>query len=506
MLWIILILSGVLKLWLAVSLDSSPPVLDERDYLQLAQGLVDQGRYAGAFRPPLYPAYMAMMISWGWGTLGIRIGQVLMSTVSAVLAYRIARRMLGTPSARIAAGLLAFDPVLVMFTHRLWSETLFIVLLLAALDILSASSATRKWWPWLAAGFLFGLAGLTRPVILTFVPLLLPWAILQMRRREPFPVEECRGGGRIGAGDPVTSQQAGTPRAGGPARRDSREAHGLACGPRNALRTGGLRFIILVVGCAAVVAPWTIRNALAHHALIVVDTNGPFNLLVGSQSEAAFVDKDSFWSQRFGLVGGRPYQAVARHDASAAQRMAMQQTWENVHRTPRLFAQKCLWEASRLWTLDSFLLRHLRNGWYGSATAPWLTVVLTLVAIGFFIMLGLASFVGLATEPPSPFRGLAFLLIVHATILFGITYSLSRYCLPLHAVLAVPAAGLLSSPRCRLSRLRSAGFRSHRVLLLAVVVAVLGWQWARDLPLVRDMINNSGAGHLFQMERMAPPG
>lgn len=479
-LWIILALSGALKLWLAFSLDSSPSVLDERDYLQIAQTLADQGHYPGNFRPPLYPAYMAMMISLGWGTLGMRVGQVILSTISAVLAYRIAGRMFGTPAARIAGGLLAFDPVLVMFTHRLWSETLFIVLLLAALDILSATAVTRRWWPWASAGLLLGLAGLTRPVILTFVPLLLPWALLQMRR----------AGRMSGAGvQDAKAEQA----------KDGEQ------GSRSPARAGCLRFGLLVLACSAAVAPWTIRNALVHDALIVVDTNGPFNVLVGSQPEAAFVDKDSLWSQRFGLVGGRPYQVVVQQDAAAAQRMAMQQAWENIKGSPGRFARKCLWEASRLWTLDPFLLRHLRNGWYGRATAPLFTAMMTLLAAGFFVVLVLAAFAGLATEAASPFRGLALLLIVHATILFGITYALSRYCLPLHAVLAIPAAGMLSSFRCRLSRLKPAGFRVHRVLLLVAVVTILGWQWAGDLPMVWDMMSNTGAGYLFRMEQVPPP-
>ena len=128
-LWAVVILSVVLKLAIVVELRSAPPKKDENAYLALARTLATQHRYMETFRPPLYPAYLALMLAIGWDKMGAWGGQVLLGTVSVVLVYRIARRTLNRRAARIAAGLFAFDPLLVWFTHRLWSETLFIFLL-----------------------------------------------------------------------------------------------------------------------------------------------------------------------------------------------------------------------------------------------------------------------------------------------------------------------------------------------------------------------------------------
>ncbi|MFH0983230.1 MAG: glycosyltransferase family 39 protein [Planctomycetota bacterium] len=473
MLWAVVLVSAVLKLTLVVAFRSSPIVLDERDYLQLAQTLATEGRYVGTFRPPLYPAYLALMLTLGWDRLGIGAGQVVFSTVSLMLVYRIARRTLNPRAATVAAGLFAFDPVLIMFTHRLWSETLFILFLAAAMDLLTAPLASRRVWPWLPAGLLLGLAGLTRPMVLSFVPLLLPWAVLQSHRaRAPAPL-------------PIT--------AGGPGPDDPRQAEQV-------WMAGVGRFAVLCLAGALVVLPWTIRNVRRSGTFILVDSNGPFNLLVGNQPEAAFVDKDDFWSLRFGLVEGVPYQRAIIQNAAQAQRTAVRQALDHIHTDPGRFLKKFLWEAGHLWTVDSFLLRHLRNGWYGSTTARGWTLLMTIVSVAFFVVLVLSSLVGLAVQPPSPFRGLALLLLLHATILFGVTYSLSRYNLPLHAILVLPAASVLSHPHKVLSALRRTGFATHRNWLLLLGLLALGCAWAHDLPLVGDMLTTGGSAYVFRTE------
>jgi len=467
--WAILLAAALIRLALAIELDGIRPVLDEDAYLRLADNLAREGSYTGAFRPPLYPAFMALHLALGWGTLGIRITQALLGTLTLVFVYRIGARTLGRAAARMAAALVACDPVLVMFSLQLWSETLFIFLLFAALDLLTADAAAGKRWPWLAAGLLLGLAGLARPMILTLVPLLLPWALVQLRRRQRAAADG-------------TSPRVGRVWLGSIAR-----------------------FGLLALGCVAVVSPWTIRNACTAHALIIVDTNGPFNFLVGTQPQAAFVDKDDCWSPRFGAVDGRPYQVAVERGARDTQRRALQQGFENIKADPTRFLRKCLWEAGHLWTLDSFLLRHLRNGWYGATPPRGLTSAITVFGTLFFAALVLAGLFGLAAQPSSPFRGLALLMVLHATLLFGLTYSLSRYCLPLHPVLAVFAASALIRPLHTLSRVFVKSWRSPRPYVLIVLLLGIGVVWLRDWPLISDMLTTGGAGHTFHLGSLPPP-
>lgn len=451
-LWIILGVSLLLKLVLAAVENGAAPVLDERAYLSLARGLAAGQPYVDTFRPPLYPAYLAAMLALGLGTLGVRIGQVLLSTATALFVYRIGARLDGVRTGRIAALLFAFDPVLVGFTHRLWSETIFLFFLLGAIDLLTAKPA-REWVAWLVAGIAFGLAGLTRPMILTFVPLLFLWALL------------------------------------------------LAWRDRTWRRTLG-RFVILALASATVVLPWTARNARLTGAFVLVDSNGPFNVLVGTQPEAAFVDKDDFWSARYGRVEGKAYKDLVLEDTRAAQDAALDEALANIRSAPVRFVRKTVWEAGHLWTLDSFALRHLRNGWTRAPAPRWAVALFTAGSAAFWIVLVAAGFTGLAGLPASRFRGLALLLLGHATVLFGLTYALSRYAVPLHAVLAVPAAWLLAAPRSRTRRAwRAPPWRSPLVLAAALGFVLVAW--VRDVPLLGDMVSSGGAGHRFQMETEA---
>lgn len=449
-----------LRVGLALVVDPAAPVLDERAYLDLARTLAAEGRFEGTFRPPLYPAFLALFLELGLGTLGARLAQAVLGTLAAWLVFRLAARALGSRVAVVAAAVVAFDPVLVSFSHRLWSETLFIVLVLAALDLLARSPRGWSVRSWAMAGILLGLAALTRPMIVTFLPFLLLWALTAGRRGE---------------------------------------AAATGAAPwRPTLE----RCVALGLACAVVILPWTWRNVRATGAFILIDSNGPFNLLVGAQPEAAFVDKDDRWSERFGRVDGQAYQELVAREAGRAQALAMQEARDHIARAPGRFVRKSLWEAGHLWTLDSFLLRHLRNGWYG-AVPGWAVAAITVGSVVFFLVLVLGALVGWAAGRPSPLRALSLLLVAHSTLLFGATYALSRYSVPLRPLLAVWSAvalvGLAGGGRAWLRGRLAPPAR----LAIAAMFLALGLAWLRDLPLLADMLRNQGRGHRFVMERLS---
>lgn len=455
--WAILALSTAVKLALAIGLDSRPPVLDELAYLRLAQTLVNEGRFDTTFRPPLYPALIAFWLWSGVGVLGVRLTQVVLSALSVWLTFRLAQRAApDTPGAALlAAALVAFHPTLVMFSHRLWSETTFIFLLLAALDLLMGALNRRA--VWLTAGLLLGAAALTRPVILPFLPLLGAWALIQLRRTG---VE------------------------------------------RPWLKAAG-RLALLGVGVTCVVAPWTIRNFRQTGDFVLVTTNSAFNLLVGSQPEAAFVVKDDTWRQEYGAVDGTMFQDLERVDPGGTQQEAIELALENIQEDPKLFVRKSIWEAGRLWTLDSFLLRHLRNGWYGGPTPRWVLVSLTLLTLVYMLVLYIGGVLGLATERPSRLRGVVLLLIGFSVALFGLAYSLSRYALPLHPLLAVFAAEFLCRPALRLRGVWGSPAGWRRLACAAIALAGLLFVWFNEAELFRDMLTTGGARHVFRLGTFA---
>ena len=435
----------LLRLLLALLTHHFVPVLDESAYLVTAQRWLAEGRYASTFRPPLYP-FLIMASLWaGLGTLGVQLLQAVLGAVTVVPVYRIADRNYGRRAAQIAALLVAFNPILLAFATRLWSETLFIALLMFALDWITRAPAMRHW---VLAGLALGLASLTRPMIVTFLPLLGAWVLWQAWRE------------------------------------------GTGWGPWIT------RFAVLAACCFAVILPWSVRNLRATGSFVLIDSNGAFNFMVGTQPEAAFVNKDDTWMEIYGAVDGEEYKDATERDPARAQRLAMAAARENIAKAPLLFVRKSLWEAGHLWTSDSFLLRHLRNGWFGE---PRRLVVapLTLLSVGFYLVLVAAGLAGLATAPPSPWRALALLLMLHTTALFGLTYALSRYVLPLHAVLAISAGAALAALRPTVAALTSAATPVARRTGFWAATATLLVIWLLDVPRQADMVLHAGAGHPY---------
>lgn len=452
--------SVVLKLILAVAVRNNAAILDEGAYLELATTLATGGGYSGTFRPPGYPAFLAFWLAIGAGTLGVRLGQVALSAWSTVLMYRLGSRFGGERVGRIAAMLFAFDPVLIAFSHRLWSETVFLTLLLLILELLSRAPEGAGWPRWAAIGALFGAGALVRPMLVTFLPFLAVWLAWNAWQDRP-------ASGRPVFGRPL------------------------------------LHFVVVVVCCFAVILPWTVRNAGATGAFVLIDSNGPFNFLVGSQPEAAFVDKDDHWSDRYGMVDGQAYTKLVEIDAARAQSLAMEQARANISAQPARFLAKSVWEAGHLWTLDSFLLRHLRNHWYGEGIPGWVAPVVTVLAAGFWAALALTGLAGLFLTLDHPLARFGILWMLQATLLFGATYALSRYGVPLRPLLALGAASLLAGMVDVAERWRRAA-RPVRALAIAAMLLVT-ISWSRDLGLVRDMLLNQGAAHRFTMEQLQSP-
>jgi 4-amino-4-deoxy-L-arabinose transferase-like glycosyltransferase len=156
---------------------------------------------------------------------------------AVALVYALGRRLLSVGVGLAAAAIVALWPNLVFHTGTIFSETLFIVLMLGALLVVA-------WRPWpegrlstsrLAAfGGLLGLAALTRPPALA---LLIAFALAVW--------------------------------AGG-------------VGWRRALVQTGIVLLAVVV----VVLPWTIRNAVQMDAPVAISTNLGDNLCIGHNPDA----------------------------------------------------------------------------------------------------------------------------------------------------------------------------------------------------------------------------
>ena len=146
--------------------------------------------------PPLYFLVIGLpqvIFSPAAAIIAVRVLQAILSTATAYFAYRMAWRLTDRTSAGlIAAGALALNPAFIIESAQILTETLFIFLIAAALCLVVECIANpvgahdapprqrRTLWLLVGAGICFGLAALTRAVLLGFpfglaILLLLIW-------------------------------------------------------------------------------------------------------------------------------------------------------------------------------------------------------------------------------------------------------------------------------------------------------------------------------------------
>ena len=224
-----------------------PLTHDEREYVLLARNVAEgrgfvhlqpdgtpaPGEHFG--RAPVYPVFLASLIRVTGApptadvTLlrAIRIVQAVLGGVLVWLVAWLAGRAAGPDAARAGGWLAAVYPPLVWTPAYVWSETLFSVLALATVAVLMLDRRRRGLF--LAAGALAGLAVLTRPAMLFFLPLAATW--LAWKR-------EWRG------------------------------------------------VVLLSLACACVLMPWTIRNAREYGRFVLVASEGGITFWTGNHPSA----------------------------------------------------------------------------------------------------------------------------------------------------------------------------------------------------------------------------
>jgi 4-amino-4-deoxy-L-arabinose transferase-like glycosyltransferase len=245
-----------------------------------------------AYWPPGYPAFLAVLIAvhqllhvigligalpqagvpkpiHGSGVLALyqylRVLSSALGTVTVPLTAWITLRLAGRRAALVAAFLMALYPPLIYVGASLYSESLFVPLMLAAIACVIAFTRGGRWWWLLLAGVTMGLVALVHSDgAVLIVPLLL--------------------GAWLGCGRP---------------RRRRRALWAPA---------------LLAVAAGLTIMPWTIRNEVDFHSFIPLSTSFSMTL-AGTYNPKAATDqtRPGLWilpsqafpklSRRFGLPG-----------------------------------------------------------------------------------------------------------------------------------------------------------------------------------------------------------
>lgn len=243
-----------------------------------------------AFVPPLYPAFLAGVYGlFGFHAIAVKVIQALIGGLLPWVVFKAARRGLDDRTALVAAAWTAVYPELIVMTGYLYTETLFILAqALAFVFLLSAFRDDRR-RDWIVAGLLLGVSVLIRNILLMFPVFLL-----------------------------------------------------LICLADAELRKRWKRVVLSAAVMAAVVLPWTARNALAFHEFIPVTTGAGNEIWIGSD-----VSRGGRHRHGESLEAIRALTKGARTETEK-DRMLIADAIRNIRSRPLGYVRVCLGKAFRV--------------------------------------------------------------------------------------------------------------------------------------------------------------
>jgi hypothetical protein len=207
---------------------------DRATWLAAGSGYITADGLPTAYFPVGYPAFLAALFAvFGSSLVVVKAANVILSTLTIWVVYRLSERMLATRGGRrhrvskAAVLLFVLFPSQILYTALVSDSVLFQFMLCSGILVLLTA---RIGWARLAAGgIIFGLATLTRPYAI-----LVPGLLIAFR------------GGRIG------------------------------------LAVRARRLFLVYAAGVVVLIPWAVRNMRSVGGLVPVSNNGGVNLLIGN--------------------------------------------------------------------------------------------------------------------------------------------------------------------------------------------------------------------------------
>ena len=340
------------------------------------------------FYPPVYPYFVGALFRRFGSMAAVLWVQVVLGALLVPVVGRAAARAFGPRASVLATAFTAFYPELVWYPAHYWSETVFLLLLWAAIERALAADATSSWRTAAAAGALFGLATLTRELALYLVPLVLLWMV------RPWAVGATSVGTRI-----VLS--------------------------RNRLVGAGALLLATVI----TIAPWTLRNAIVFRAFVPVSTMGGLNL----------------WQGNTTLTHLQIYDLLAGIDGAVAQdRYCRRLAWETIAgRQPGWVFEKLAEQMPEFWKAGSEVLDHLVGRDACGPLAPPRLVVIELVLVLPYLAVLALALVGVVRLRFTPPAVLLLVLAAAYNAAHVAAYATTRFRLPVLPVLFMLAGALI---------------------------------------------------------------
>ncbi len=421
-----------------------PCVRDECTYVDLASSILAGNGVIGTngwLWAPAYPALLALH-QWLFKLPGsVEIGQLLVATWCVDMLYRLAAGEYGPRAGRWAAWAYALNPTFIFYTSSLWSETLYMGLLIGAVLGLKAAREAEQQGSLLraiGAGIMLGCCVLFRGVATYMLPVFI--AVLVW--------------GRV--------------------REWTAWKQSIAC----------------AIAAVLVVAPYSIYATQKFGALVISDRTLGQMMYLGNndfppitfdygngQLSTRSYERATSTGRAPCAIGGNP---VEKDKCEADHGVA----WIKEH--PRTFLQRIPLRVAQLVTPHTFLTRHLRWGrWRG--VPDWLDEVLIVTICGFSFATLVGGTIGWFTRAKGWYAAGSGLIVLYHVAAIAVLAGLSRYRVPLEPLWLVHAAAFFTDPKGSLKILANGSTRSIIGVFTTFFLIVLmlkflpaGWPWWRE--------------------------
>lgn len=390
-----------------------------------------------SFRPPLYPAFLAL-IYWLTGVdadrfFTARLVQAFLNAALVPLTFALARRIFPEKPriALLAAWIVALYPMLVMYPLALATENLFYILFLGSVLSLTLAVQTGSTRFFLLSGLLLGLTALTRSVILAFGGLVILWGFFYLRERK--------------------------------------------------------NIVLLALTLALTISPWVIRNSLLYERPMGIETAMGYTLYVSFHPESSGTFQ---YGISLDLI---PYLDDAERD-----KVGVKKGLEFIAADPlRAAIELPISRAGHFFGLERRALQYFySNNFFGYIPQPWLSIA-SLLLLSPWVVLACSAAFGLALWPWRRDTFILPLAVFGYTLPHILLLAEERFHYNLIPLLAVLAAlcwhGGWDSLRAAWAASR-AGKLALSLALLAVLLLFFAWtgELARDWPQLSQLLSPDG--------------
>jgi len=140
---------------------------DAINYIKMATAILDgtdaAERYFFTFGPGYAYFLASLMIIFGRGYLALLLVNILISTVSCLVVYKLAKDITNSYPVAVVSGIIvATSYTSITLSNMLLSDTVFQLLFAVGLLIFVRSHRTQRWSHFVLAGGIFGVAALVR--------------------------------------------------------------------------------------------------------------------------------------------------------------------------------------------------------------------------------------------------------------------------------------------------------------------------------------------------------